>query len=118
MARSSRGDRNVRPCRRARGTKVLGRNNAPGARSWETPEETEERKWIAYLMRCHPRALTPAEKLILNSLYAITDDLRRTTCGEIADEMGLGGHEAIHRIEAEALEKIGYDRRGSRPRRA
>jgi len=106
-------------CRCTRETRVPCKNDVPGARSWEMPEETEERKWIAYLMRCRPRILSAAERLILIGLYAIADDTRRSTCDEIAEEMGLGAPGTIHRIEAEALEKIGYKReKPDRRRRA
>ena len=95
------------PCRCTR-ERTLSKNDVPGARSWETPEETEERKWVAYLMRRRPRVLSTTERLILEALYAITDDTRRTPCDEIAEEMGsVPG--AIHKIEASALEKIGYE---------
>jgi DNA-directed RNA polymerase sigma subunit (sigma70/sigma32) len=96
------------------GARDVHKNDVPGARVWETPEETEGRKWVAYLMRCRPRSLSSTEKRVLDHLYAITDDTRRSTCGEIASDLGLSGPKAVHKIEAAALEKIGYERRSSR----
>ncbi len=105
-------------CRCTREVRASVKNDVPGAHPWETPEETEERKWVAYLMRRRPRILSSIEKLILEGLYAIMDDSRRSTCDEIAEDMGVESPDAIHRIESEALKKIGYDRNAGRRRQA
>ena len=106
-----------RKCRCTRGPCSPCKNDVPGARSWETPEQTEERKWIAWLMRRYPRLLTSTERLILEHLYATLDGERRLTCDEIVVEVNVTTPERVHEVEAEALKKLGYDHGDGKPRR-
>jgi len=96
-------------CRCLSGVRDVQENDVPGARPWEHPFETEERKWVVCLMRRRPRILTNTEKRVIGYLYGITDETRRWTCDEIAIDMNID-RRSVHGIEAEALEKIGYVR--------
>jgi len=104
-----------RTCRCARSqdgfTVVQSVNKVPGARSWETADQTEERKWVAYLMRQHPRALTLVERRAVELMFAVQDGIRRSTCHQVSEQLGLDSGDDVHRLVREALDKIGYDRR-------
>ena len=89
-------------------------NTVPSAKPWETPDETEERKWICYLIRRRPRALTIAERRVLDRLYALDCSVPRVECREVAKELGLAGVSVVHEIAGEALKKICYEPRRRR----
>ncbi len=93
-------------------------NTVPGARFWETPGETEERKWISYLIRQRSRALTTTERRVLDMLFALEENSRRTECRVVASSLGLRSSDEVHRISCEALAKICYTSKASRRRRA
>ncbi len=84
-------------------------NLVPGAKPAETPEETEERKRVAYCIKRRPRALSAMEHLVLNLFYAIERDTR-ATCGSISAVIMLPHGSDVHAMASKALEKIYYDK--------
>lgn len=89
------------------------KNAVPGARLWETPEQTEERKRIVCLMRNRPKAMSPVEKRAVVMLYGIDEDTKRMGCSAVARSLEKSVDE-IHAIVAVALRKIFYRPPGSR----
>lgn len=104
-------------CARCRTAGSQVKNNVPGAYVWETPEQTEERKWICYLMRSRSRALSRAEKSVLDLLFGLNGSSRRSGCKSVAEATGLSSGADVHKIADEALRKICY-RRDAAKRRA
>lgn len=92
----------------AKDARVWRPNNVPGSRVWETPEETEERKKIACLMRNRPRALTTPERRVVSMLYALEDGTTRASCEHVATALELGAPAVAHEIASAALRKIFY----------
>ncbi len=93
-------------------------NTVPGARFWETPGETEERKWISYLIRQRSKALTAMERRVLSMLFALEENSRRSECRAVASSLSLRSRDEVHEIAREALAKICYTSKVSRRRRA
>jgi hypothetical protein len=90
------------------------KNTVPGARLWETPAQTEERKRIACLMRNRPKAMSHVEKRVVVMLYGIDDDTKRMSCAAVARSLELKCASEVHAIAATALKKIFYRPPGSR----
>ncbi len=93
-------------------------NAVPGARFWETPGETEERKWISYLIRQRSRVLTAMERRVLSMLFALEENSRRSECRVVASSLSLKSHDEVHKIAREALAKICYTSKAIHRRRA
>lgn len=106
-------------CARCRVTsgQPVAKNEVPGAYVWETPDQTEERKWICYLMRARSKALSRVEKNVLDLLFGLNGSSRRVGCKTVAEATGLSSGAEVHKTADEALRKIFY-RRDAAKRRA
>lgn len=89
----------------------------PGAHPWESNADAEERKAIAAKIRLRMSAITRQEYNVLGALYALSCTERRMTHLETALRFELP-EKRVRELEASALKKILYKRRGIRSQAA